>query len=112
MKRLVASKRTITADNELNDLLDKIQKSIDDVIEKNAILLNNINDLFNNYETVYDSLEQQVRIPTTNDIQAITDLKKNFDEILPRLKDDNYQNDIEESDEDNELTEDNDYING
>jgi hypothetical protein len=49
MKRLVASKRTITADNELNDLLDKIQKSIDDVIEKNAILLNNINDLFNNY---------------------------------------------------------------
>jgi hypothetical protein len=111
MKRLVASKRTITADNELNDLLDKIQKSIDDVIEKNAILLNNINDLFNNYETVYDSLEQQVRIPTTNDIQAITDLKRDFDEILPRLKDDNYQNDIEESDEDNELTKDNDYMN-
>jgi hypothetical protein len=56
-------------------------------------------------------LEQQVRIPTTNDIQAITDLKRDFDEILPRLKDDNYQNDIEESDEDNELTKDNDYMN-
>jgi len=100
MKRLIKNRTTEKnllnknlikqANNELDELLNKIEQSINRLNDSYYLFIEDLNDLFKSFPEEYEEINKVVKLPTKEDVEDIVDLKNNFDSIKNRFNNDLY----------------------
>ena len=91
MKRLIANV-------EVNELLDKTIKQLDVIKDDYYIFLKQLNSLFKTFPDVYTQIEQEVKLPTQQDIEDLVQMQNDLQDISTKLQNDNFaENYVEEN---------------
>lgn len=92
--------RRLIANENVNELLDKSLNQLEIIKQDYYIFLEQLNTLFNSYPDVYAEIEQTVKLPTQQDIEALVQMQQDLQSISDKLQNnlfaDNYIETIEE----------------
>lgn len=86
MKRL---KRIADTEN-VNKLLDRIDKASTDLKDTYYALFDNLNALYESYPNLYKQLEMVVKLPNNEDAKDIVQMDSDLTRMLENLKDEQY----------------------
>ena len=75
---------------EILDLLSRISQSMADLNDIYYSLFDNLTALYNSFPTVYQQVEQSVKLPTNDDAAEVVNLKNDFNMLIEHLKDPQY----------------------
>lgn len=103
MKRLIKNAFTKQANDELDNLLNKIEQSINKLNDSYYLFMEDLNELFKSFPEEYEEINKIVKLPTKENIEDIVDLKNNFDSIRDRFSNDLYLEQINKQDDMAEL---------
>ncbi len=92
MKRLIANE-------QVNDLLDKNIKQLDNICKDYYIFLEQLNTLYNTFPDAYTEIEQTVKLPTKQEVEQLVEMKKDMQSISDKFKNDNYAEEYIEEEE-------------
>ena len=76
--------------NEVNQLLERIEQSSNDLKDIYYSLFDNLTALYSSYPSIYQQLEMIVKLPTNEDAMNIVSFNNDLSQALTHFKDSNY----------------------
>ena len=68
--------------NDAKDLLNRINKSCENIKDDYYILLDNLNAIYSSYPNLYNELKQVVKLPNDKDIKNVVDLNNSMESMI------------------------------